>query len=457
MNSQSLLFRVPFLLFAAIPIALIPDGTIVFWAGSICIFLCLLHAILTLDGYLRLDIGFMLGFLLIVGFEGLINGGYIKDFVGIEPFGVAARVLVCGAFAILIGHDLTFRFDRRPRFKLGPDQVESAFKWVRIYMIGISSLFALVYVPYIIFGFTMGRSAGFGAVNSLFSSIFPLGVGALLGHLGMNGGLVFPSIIVYYFRFVRRSKHYLIISCILAFPCFLGLLGSGTRSRLFLAAIGFGLCLMAGHKFNFAKQIKVALLGLLVFAFAMVMSDARSSGWSNISPSRIFSNSEKYVLFFNENVVQTMTKLDDMGRIPENRIGHYSTFYAIFWIPRVFWHGKPVAIENEWWKIYKPEIRRSSSYAGSTSFAGPFFADFGAYGAVGILFLLGLAFGRLDVFFYRRMICPGDPLTPFAAVLFPASVFFARQVGTIYFWSVYMFLLCFGMYFVVAKWGRSRR
>lgn len=457
MPNQSLMFRVPFLLLMAIPISIIPDGTIVFWVGCACIVTLLLHAFLTLDGYLRLDIGFMVGFLLIVGSEGIFAGEYIKGYVGEQQFSVAARVLVCGAFAILIGHDLTFRFDRRPHFKVGLEQVKSAYAWVRIYMIGISCLFALVYVPYILFGFTMGRGAGFAAVNSLFNAIFPLGVGALLGHLGMSGGLVFPSIIVYYFRFIRPTRHYVIVSSLLAFPCFVGLLGSGTRSRLFLAAIGFALCLMAGHKFNFVKQIKIGVLGMLLFAFAMVMSDARSSGWSNISPSRIFSNGEKYALFFNENVVFTMTKLDDLGRVPENRIGHYTSFYAIFWIPRVFWHGKPVAIENEWWKIYEPEIRRSSRFAGSTSFAGPFFADFGAFGAVGILFLLGLGFGRLDVFFYRRMVFPGDPLTPFAAVMFPAAVFFARQVGTIYFWSVYMFILCYALRFIVAKFGRRGR
>jgi oligosaccharide repeat unit polymerase len=441
----------------ALLISIIPDGTIVFWLGCACIGVLLLHSVLTLDGFLRLDIGFMLGFLLIIGSEGIFAGGFIQAYVGEHQFSVAARTLVCGALMFLAGHDLTFRFDRRPTFQIGLVQVRSAFRWVKIYMLGLACLFALVYVPYILFGFTMGRGAGFAAVNSVFNALFPLGIGALLGHLGMNGGLVFPSIIAYYFRFIRPVKHYVIISSVCAFPLFVGLLASGTRSRLFLAAIGFALCLMAGRKLNFGKQIKISVLGILVFAFAMIMSDARSSGWSNISPTRIFSNTEKYALFFNENVVMTMTKLNDMGRIPENRIGHYTSFYAIFWIPRVFWHGKPVAIENEWWKIYEPEIRRSSRFAGSTSFAGPFFADFGPFGAVGILFILGLGFGKLDIFFYRRMVMPGDPLTPFAAVMFPASVFFARQVGTIFFWSVYMFLLCYLLYFIVKKFGSRRR
>jgi hypothetical protein len=58
MLSQSLLVRVPFLLLMALLISIIPDGTIVFWLGCACIGVLLLHSVLTLDGFLRLDIGF---------------------------------------------------------------------------------------------------------------------------------------------------------------------------------------------------------------------------------------------------------------------------------------------------------------------------------------------------------------------------------------------------------------
>lgn len=416
------------------------DGQAIFYGSAIITSCAAAFTALRQKTVFRLDVAFILGFLMICCLEGIASAQTISIAPGPTHYLTAARTIACGAFCFLAGHDLVFSITTQ-RTTLSSKQIcASTATGSKYFIFGLAALTALAYTPFVIYGFSSGRLRAFQATSDQFATLFPSLLGAFLGHIAMAGGILLPAAIAYHFRFHTKTRSSVFQAVAWSSPALFLLASTGTRARLTVGLLGLLVSCVAGKPRHYKHIAVFTAVAFASVSVGLVMLQSRGSGWKDANASQLTAYT-KIPEYFNERTVLAVAKLSDLYATRPREPGRHTSFYLVFWVPRMLWPEKPVGIQNWWWKVYEPHVRRRSSHSAATSFVGPFFADFGTSGACMALFLAGLGFGLLDHLFVNGFNNPGGSLTPFICMLFPLSMFLPRQIGTAWFWGVYMLVI----------------
>ena len=71
----------------------------------------------------------------------------------------------------------------------------------------------------------------------------------------------------------------------------------------------------------------------------------------------------------------------------------------LFWVPRAFWEGKPLSTSFDF-----ADFAGWEAHNISFSLPAEFYVDYGVAGVAVGMFIIGLLYRRLDMFFSRRMV-----------------------------------------------------
>lgn len=258
-----------------------------------------------------------------------------------------------------------------------------------------------------------------------------LGASSLLGIMSTAMGLILPSLIAYYFRYVKRGS--LWVSFLLVLPIFVVQLVLATRFHLLFSVIPYliitGFIDLAKHSFK--KNVIMLLVLLTLGGVSSFLKNYRYKALLDISieAEDEGQNDENVTIRLAREMspegVVAMTQLaNEYFDTHPLLYGKEISFILYFWVPRSIWPTKPTPIDH--WLIRKYE-RVPEGHSTASGFTGELRADFGIV-SLFFVFFIGLLLKRGDVYIEDAFSSQyGSYEIVLAAILFPYVFFCIRS------------------------------
>ena len=355
----------------------------------------------------------LVGFIFIILSEAILIEPGIKILEAVKFLMVANYMIILG-YLIPVkykGHKSNYIFINRAK----------ASRWSPFLLMVLVISYVLYALPGAILTYKIGRNA---AVDIMWEDR-----DVIIGNFFSSLGLVLPSIIVYYYKEIRKKKS-ILIPLLISMPIFVVLFVAGTRFPLLFSFGGFLIVSFAKNTGRITLNPKLIGFLFLLVASSFLMGQFRSGGLAafqsstvdNITETRL---SKRLALEMSPEGVVDMTALS-MTYFENNphTYGKSIAFLTYFWVPRAIWPDKPTMIGH--WLIRKYRSGFGSGHSASFGFTGELFADFG-YFSLFFIFLLGILLKWADLFSAYQLANPMSYSKILVGMMFPYVFFFVRS------------------------------
>lgn len=360
----------------------------------------------------------LLGFVFIIVSDAILIETTIKTLKSIKFLFLANQILVFGYFT-----PVKFNYNN---FKKNNNKIKPS-KWSLFIILFFLLLFIIYLLPTALSAFFSGRLTSSYISNDLILNNF---INAL--------GFILPSIIVFYFKEIRKLN--LIIPSILCLPIFIILFMMGTRFALLFSFIGFITMTQASQKKQIKINVKLVLLLLVLLVSSSIMKNIRTNGYYDISNTFSYnsniSSSEKIASQMSpEGIVDMNTLLMNHYENNPHTYGKHILFLTYFWIPREIWDEKPTMLG--YWLIRKYRSGFSDSHSSSLGFTGELYADFG-YFSLFFVFIIGIILKWAERFKNIKLTQENSYSKVIVTMIYSYVFFFVRSplTSTIIFFSI---------------------
>lgn len=375
----------------------------------------------------------------LVGFIFII----LSEAILIEP-GVnilqAVKFLLIANNLVILGYLVPVKYKRQYKEFRFLHRVKAS-DWTAFMLILLVVSYVVYALPGAVLTYSLGRNAAAGILfedrNLILSSFF--------------GGLAFvlPSIIVYYYKEIRKKKS-LLIPLLISMPVFIILFVGGSRFPLLFSFGGFLIISQASSTGRITVNLKLIAFLLLLVASSFLMRQFRSGGLAGfqsgaeetVTETRL---SKRIASEMSPEGVVDMTALS-MTYFESNphTNGKSIAFVTYFWVPRAVWPDKPTMIGH--WLIRKFRSGFSEGHSASFGFTGELFADFG-YFSLFFVFLLGMLLKWADLFRAYQLAQPMSYSKIMVGMIFSYVFFFVRSPVT----ATTTFIGILAVYFLIRK------
>jgi oligosaccharide repeat unit polymerase len=406
-------------------VLLIEDGRTGFLVSAVALSVSLGLNLIWPPAFLRLIMFWQLGFLVIVCREGFFYADDIVYQIGEDLFASASRYLNGANALVLFGWTLAFHEKTVERRSPRPVEYRPRMPAAPIIVLGLIYAFVLtILASTALDAASKGRQAALITPDTV---LLLLAVG-----VATAAAMVIPPLIAYtllhLYPIGRAAAPAVIV--LLSLPIFLIQAAMGARFFLLFSFVGMTVVLLSRQRFSAGMLAKLAGVGIVLFTTATIVSAVRNVGIQSASAAMVMSYLEQSPTSHSEGVVLVSGQIIDHFSRNPHMGGRSSALVLLFWVPREFWPDKPTMLGYWFPRAYKPNYPWHPLHSVSSSFAGDAYVDFGFWGGLTFLFLLGLAFGRLEAWTARVLATVRHPMIPFAATLFPAVMFSVRSLNT---------------------------
>lgn len=250
-------------------------------------------------------------------------------------------------------------------------------------------------------------------------------LGAINLYFNRSVGMVLPSIIAYYYKYIRKKMNHLYISLLVSLPIFILTFLTGVRFPLLFAALGFFLITMKEKLANVNVKFLLSSIVIVLVLLSLTQTMILMRGRANES---IFELNTKNT-YQSENIISSVAELVSYFEKNEHFYGLSNFGILVMFVPRAIWPEKPTLL-GYWFirEISSVNKRVSLAY----SFAGNSYVDFGMW--FGALFssVFGLLFAYLEkmnkIFIHR-----GNHYYLISTVFYPFAFFAVRGIDTAFF------------------------
>lgn len=320
----------------------------------------------------------LIGFIFIIVSEAiLIESGYnvLK----------AIKFLFSANYLIIYGYYLPIKFKKYNKSMANVEN-NSVSKWTKYIIILALFIYIIYYLPATLRSFMYGRH------GSLEDYIDDNNI--LISSLINSIGFILPSIIVYYYKEIKKKKSF-IFPFLFSLPIFIMLFIGGTRFPLLFSFFGFVIMMLSNEKKKITLSFKfIALISLLILS-SQLMVEFRNIGFSNLEnvSNTNVSIVEKRISnriasqMSPEGVIDMTALSMTYFESHSHTYGKTILFITYFWIPRSIWPEKPTMIGH--WLIREFRSGFGSTHSASFGFTGELYADFG-YFSLFFVFILGI-------------------------------------------------------------------
>lgn len=320
----------------------------------------------------------LIGFIFIIVSEAiLIESGYnvLK----------AIKFLFSANYLIIYGYYLPIKFKKYNKSMANVEN-NSVSKWTKYIIILALFIYIIYYLPATLRSFMYGRH---GSPEDYIDDN-----NILISSLINSIGFILPSIIVYYYKEIKKKKSF-IFPFLFSLPIFIMLFIGGTRFPLLFSFLGFVIMMLSNEKKKITLSFKfIALISLLILS-SQLMMEFRNIGFSNLEnvSNTNVSIVEKRISnriasqMSPEGVIDMTALSMTYFETHSHTYGKTILFITYFWVPRSIWPNKPTMIGN--WLIREFRSGFGSSHSASFGFTGELYADFG-YFSLFFVFILGI-------------------------------------------------------------------
>lgn len=381
--------------------------------------LVILSGMIVLDYFDKKSLSFfqtwLLGFIFIILSEAILikSGNNILE---------AVKFLLIANNLVILGYYIPVKFKRKKRNNvLYQTKISKWTPYILILLVGVYVLRAL---PSAILTYSVGRDYAaeilFKDSNLILDSLF----GAL--------ALVLPSIIVFYYKEIKKKKS-ILIPLLLSTPIFVLLFIGGTRFPLLFSFGGFLIVSQTNNTGRITLNVKLISLLLLLIFISTLMGQFRSGGLANfefkqeqsVTETRL---SKRIASEMDPEGVVDMTALSiTYFETNPHTYGKSIAFLTYFWVPRAIWPDKPTMIGH--WLIRKYRSGFGEGHSASFGFTGELYADFG-YFSLFFVFLLGMLLKWADLFRANQLSQPMSYSKILVGMMFSYVFFFVRSPVT---------------------------
>lgn len=282
-----------------------------------------------------------------------------------------------------------------------------------LFYLFISLIFFIAVMPQAILAFKYGR-IGSGELNSEFSGTF-------IYQIIFAIGLILPTFIIYYYRFILNYKYTLpiiFIFLICNIPYFL----IGTRFNILFSFIAPVLLLLVNKKL---KKIWVFACVVSFLLFNSLISYIRENRES-VKFEQLAETQNVFVTIAqkgsDEGIVTGMTQILDYVNKNEYTYGSQSGFIFYFLIPRSIWPDKPT--QTSYWLVREYD-EVSDSFSAAYGYWGELYMDFGYFSII-IFFIIGMLISTAEGF-KNKLFKTGNPKIILFIILYPYLFFSVRS------------------------------
>lgn len=285
-----------------------------------------------------------------------------------------------------------------------------------IILISLTIFYVLMTWQAAVISFVLGRSTGAEGEDFILSSI-------------LNAmGFILPSVILFYFYFIKRKS--LLLSFLISTPIFIILFMGGSRFPLLFSFVSFFIT----YKSLNPNKISVKQIALLISA-SLILLSASLAMKEFRSGDKLENNYEGYETQYkdfptfvsqylsNEGVIDMTSLMIKHFNTNEHLYGSSSSFIFYFWVPRSIWEEKPTMLG--YWFIRKYRSGFGDGHSASFGFTGDLFADFGYFSLV-FMFFIG-RFIKAAENFNENALQSKSYKVVIGAMLFPYIFFFIRS------------------------------
>ena len=256
------------------------------------------------------------------------------------------------------------------------------------------------------------------------------GSGTLLNFFTTGLGFLLPSLIGYYYTYVKKN---VFLAWILVLPIFIILLLAGSRFRLLFSALPFLIIIkwLPINNYSFKKIVPLMALGIGFLFLSDFIVDFRQN-FSGLSISSEYDNQENdnpitlriAEKMSNEGVVKMGMYANKYFEDNDLSLGRESSFLFIFWIPRGLWPSKPVMLDS--WMIQNFE-KVQEGFSSASGFMGELRADFGLFSLIFAL-IMGCLIKKTNNYVMSVFLDKGGNFDKIlASISFPVLFFFIRS------------------------------
>lgn len=352
----------------------------------------------------------------------------------------AVKFLLIANYLMILGYLMPVKLKRQNKaYRLIP-RVKASDQTAFILILLVVS-YVVYALPGAILAYRLGRNAAAGILytdrNLILSTFF-------------NGlALLLPSIIVFYYKEIRKKKS-LLIPLLISMPVFVILFVGGSRFPLLFSFGGFLIISQARSAGRITLNLKLIGFLLLLVTSSFLMGQFRSGGLAGfqsgaketVTETRL---SKRIASEMSPEGVVDMTALS-MKYFESNphTYGKSIAFLTYFWVPRAVWPDKPTMIGH--WLIRKYRSGFSEGHSASFGFTGELFADFG-YFSLFFVFLLGMLLKWADLFRAYQLAQPMSYSKVLVGMIFSYVFFFVRSPVT----STMTFLVILLVQYLIKK------
>jgi hypothetical protein len=378
--------------------------------------------------FFRLIMFWQVGFILLIGLDGLFDYEAITHVVHESVVQAASKYLTIANAAVLLGHALVFS---ERGFRLMPWYASAnlrASPWLPWFMALLYILFLVDNLPTAYMIATQGRAVALSGIGMVIRGADE----AIFSNLAALSGLILPAMMAYYFLWIRGARlgakrsalvDSVLPATLLSSPIFLTQIFIGNRSWLILAAVGLFVVISARHALTMKTLIRLFLLAVMVLSLSIFMREARVYGGRGLIAS--------------EGVLASMAKVVDYYSYNELEYGATHGAVLVFWIPRAVWPDKPARFEYWFIRAYG-ETGFGVQHSIAASFAANAYADFGFVAGILLCLLGGIILGVIEGWGARVIARQGHPHIVMVAPLYGITFFATRQFS-------YTFTLVLGL------------
>ena len=384
----------------------------------------------------RLLIIWHVGFFYIIGFEGLLHSdelilNYGLGTVGASQYLVFTFLMSNVGYLILsvlkLKHNKTVNLKAENQNERMDIFIPSTFTYILIVV--AYSVYLLINFEVTLIALMSGRVINNDVGN----------VGVLYSIVNSVCSTILPAILAFLFKYLRKSKHYIILSLLTSMPIILILFVQGTRYTILFSVAGLTLVLLGNVKIKMKNIILLVAVGILFLFLSEVMLESRGQGLVEYLDSEKEESTGEFIEMFysREGVIKTNTWLIEYFDENPYKYGLSNSFILIFWIPRFIWPEKPTMLGH--WLIR--EVQPSGYGAGhsvSYGFAGDAYVDFGLIGGAIFSLFLGAFLFFLDR--TNNKVSKSEFNILFVAITIPFTFFAIRSFQTAFMNLVGMFL-----------------
>lgn len=259
-------------------------------------------------------------------------------------------------------------------------------------------------------------------------------------------GMILPSLIAYYFKFIKKASIWYAILLVAPIIIYQGILA--TRFKLLFQILPF-LIIIGAVRMNNISLKSTLLLILSAYAITSYSTFTKENRNSSLVEESFYGETE-YINENNNDIayraasemspegIIAMTYLSDKYYEDNpHGLGKETSYIITVWIPRSIWPNKPTPIEH--WLIRKYE-NVSAEFSASLGFMGTLKADFGWF-SLFFAFLIGIFLRYCDRYINLALTSHIPSLSlVFALTLIPFIFFFVRSpiTGTITLGFIYI-------------------